>query len=108
MTAVAVTGGAIVARASTDPAGLRAFLERDRLFSAYALCDLDEREFGRTRWAIATSGSHLITVGMEYTGPTPQSMFVLGHNDGVAAILRDVLRPRVAYISAAASALPAA
>ena len=107
MTAVAVGGRPIVARQSTDRAVLRAFLERDRLFSAYAVCDLDAREFGRARWAVAVSGTSVIAAGMEYTGPTPQSMFVLGHNDGITAILRDVLRPRVAYISAAASALPA-
>ena len=44
---------------------------------------------------------------MEYTGPTPQSMFVMGRNDGIAAILRDVLRPRAAYVSAATPTLPA-
>ncbi len=106
MTAVDA-GRPIVARPTTDRATLRGFLERDRLFAAYAYCDLDEREFGRARWAVATAGAQLVAVGMEYAGPTPQSMFVMGHNDGIAAILRDVLRPRAAYISAASSALPA-
>ncbi len=106
MTAVAA-GRPILARPSTDRAALRGFLERDRIFAAYAVCDLDEREFGRARWAVATADDHLLAVGMEYAGPTPQSMFVLGHNDGVAAILRDVLRPRAAYVSAASVALPA-
>jgi GNAT superfamily N-acetyltransferase len=106
MTALA-DGRPIVARPSTDRAVLRGFLELDRLFAAYAVCDLDEREFGRARWAVAMAGNHLVAVGMEYTGPTPQSMFVLGHNDGIAAILRDVLRPRAAYISAAPAAIPA-
>ncbi len=106
MTAVAA-GRTIVARSTTDRAVLRVFLERERLFAAYAICDLDEREFGRARWAVAMAGNQLVAAGMEYTGPTPQSMFVLGGNDGIAAILRDVLRPRAAYISAAAEALPA-
>jgi len=103
----AVASRPIVARSSTDRALLRGFLERDRIFSAYAVCDLDEREFGRARWAVAMAGNQLVAVGMEYVGPTPQSMFVLGHNDGIAAILRDVLRPRAAYISAAPVAIPA-
>lgn len=97
----------VVARQSTDRELLRAFLERDRLFAAYAVCDLDDREFGRARWAIAAVDGNLLAAGMEYTGPTPQSMFVLGDNEGIAAILRDVLRPRAAYISVATSALPA-
>lgn len=102
-----VEGRPIVARASSDRAVLRGFLERDRIFAAYAVCDLDDREFGRAKWAVAMSGNHLVAVGMEYTGPTPQSMFVLGHNDGIAAILRDVLRPRAAYIAVAPAAIPA-
>jgi GNAT superfamily N-acetyltransferase len=99
--------GPVTARQSTDRELLRGFLERDRLFAAYAVCDLDEREFGRARWAVASAAGEVVAVGMEYTGPTPQSMFVLGDNDGIAAILRDVLRPRAAYISVATSALPA-
>jgi len=34
-------------RSTRDRVLLREFLERDRLFAAYALCDLDEREFAR-------------------------------------------------------------
>src|SRR5450759_4835260 len=88
----------VVARATADRATLRGFLERDRLLAAYAICDLDEREFGRTKWGIATIGEHLVAVGVEYSGPTPQPMFLMGRNDGIAAILRDVLRPRTAYV----------
>ena len=32
------------------------FLETDRLFAAYALCDLEDREFARTRWGAAFDG----------------------------------------------------
>jgi len=31
------------------------FLEQDRLYAAYAICDLGERGFARTRWGAATS-----------------------------------------------------
>ena len=56
MATVASAAAAIVARATTDKALLRAFLERDRLFAAYAICDLEEREFARTRWGVALDG----------------------------------------------------
>ena len=95
----------MVARTTVDRAILRGFLERDRLLAAYAICDLDDREFGRTKWGIATIGEHLVAVGVEYSGPTPQPMFLMGRNDGVAAILRDVLRPRAAYVAVASSAV---
>ncbi len=97
----------VLARSTTDRVRLREFLERDRLFAAYAICDLSEREFSRTRWGIATSGDELIAVALEYSGVTPQPMFVMGEPDGIAAILRDVVRPRVAYVAALSESIPA-
>ena len=96
----------LVARATADRALLRAFLERDRIFAAYALADLDDREFSRTRCAVAMAGDDPIAVGVEYAGPTPQPLFVMGRDDGVHAILRDVLRPRLAFVAAASPTLP--
>jgi len=96
-----------VARPTTDRGLLAAFLEQDRLYSAYALCDLEEKEFGRTRWGAAYDGDDLIAVGLEYSGPTPQPVFVMGRTDGISAILRDVIRPRAAYIAARSTMLPA-
>ncbi len=97
----------IVARSTTDRALLRTFLERDRLFAAYAICDLEDREFGRTRWGVASQAGEIVAVGMEYGGLTPQPMFVMGANDGISAILRDVVRPRAAYLAARTASLPA-
>jgi ribosomal protein S18 acetylase RimI-like enzyme len=98
---------AAIARQTTDRALLHAFLAHDRLYAAYAICDLEEREFGRTRWGVAYDGDDLIAVGMEYTGPTPQPLFVMGRPDGISAVLRDVIRPRAAYIAARTMMLPA-
>ena len=97
----------VAVRSTTDRALLRTFLERDRLFAAYAICDLEDREFSRTRWGIATSADEVIAVVLEYGGLTPQPLFVMGRNDGIAPILRDVVRPRAAYLAAAAEALAA-
>jgi RimJ/RimL family protein N-acetyltransferase len=96
-----------VARVTTDRAQLHAFLGRDRLYAAYAICDLEDREFGRTRWGAAYDGEDLIAVGLEYTGPTPQPVFVMGRSDGIGAVLRDVIRPRAAYVAAQSAMLPA-
>jgi ribosomal protein S18 acetylase RimI-like enzyme len=98
---------AISATTTTDRALLRAFLERDRLYAAYAICDLEDREFAKTRWAVAWDAGELIAVVLEYSGLTPQPLFLMGRNDGIDAILRDVLRPRAAYVAARAEALPA-
>ena len=79
---------------------LRAFLERDRLRAAYALCDLEDREFARTKWGVATERGEPIAVVLEYGGLTPQPLFVMGDADGISAILRDVIRPRLVYLAA--------
>jgi ribosomal protein S18 acetylase RimI-like enzyme len=96
-----------VARATTDKALLRSFLERDRLYAAYAICDLEEREFSRTRWGVALDGDAPVAVVLEYNGPTPQPLFAMGREDGVAVILRDLIRPRIAYVATPATLIPA-
>jgi ribosomal protein S18 acetylase RimI-like enzyme len=97
--AVARERAGVVARPVTDRLVLRAFLERDRLWAAYAICDLEDQEFRRTRWGGAWEGDRLVAVAVEYAGPTPQPLFAMGSQDGIDAILRDVLRPRAAYIA---------
>ena len=97
----------VLARTTRDRVLLREFLERDRLLAAYAICDLEDREFGRTRWGVATQGAEVTAVCLEYGGLTPQPMFVMGDNDGIATILRDVVKPRAAYLAGKAETLPA-
>jgi len=109
MATIAIHGrrDALVTRTTTDRALIRAFLERDRLFAAYAICDLDDREFSKTRWGAAFDGDDLVAVGLEYGGLSPQPLFAMGSNDGIAAILREILKPRAAYVAALSGALPA-
>jgi len=90
---------ALEIRATRDRELLGEFLETDRLFAAYAICDLDEREFGRTRWGVALDSGRPVAVALEYTGLSPQPLFVMGDKDGVSAVLRDVIRPRAAYLA---------
>src|SRR3990170_2301737 len=91
--------GQLETRTTTDRVLLRAFLERDRLYAAYAICDLDAREFARTRWGAAFDGDRLLAVALEYVGFAPQPLFLMGDPDGVAAVLHDVIRPRAAYVA---------
>jgi ribosomal protein S18 acetylase RimI-like enzyme len=102
----AITADRAIEVASTRDRGLlRQFLERDRLYAAYAICDLDEKEFGRTRWGIATEDSRVIAVVLEYTGLTPQPLFVMGDPAGVSAVVREVVRPRLVYLAGEANHL---
>jgi GNAT superfamily N-acetyltransferase len=90
----------MVVSETSDRPMLRAFLETDRLYAAYALCDLDEREFLKTRWGMATVDGRPISVVLQYAGYSPQPLFVMGENAGISAILDSIIRPRTAYVAA--------
>jgi ribosomal protein S18 acetylase RimI-like enzyme len=104
--AAAVGDRSISVRPTRDRDLLQSYLSRDRLWSAYALCDLEDEEFGRTRWGVAMAADEPISVVLQYTGMTPQPMFTSGDGEGVAAILRDVIRPRAAYVATQTDLLP--
>jgi hypothetical protein len=84
VTTAATARARLEVRPTTDRALLRAFLEQDRLFAAYAICDLDDREFQRTRWGVAISDGEPVAIALEYGGLTPQPLFVMGTNEGIA------------------------
>lgn len=113
MTTAARSGAAGVARAieatpTRDRRLLRTFLEQDRLRAAYAVCDLDEKEFHKTKWGVAYEHGEPIAVVLEFGGLTPQPLFVMGDPEGVSAVLRDVVRPRIVYLAADGANLEAA
>jgi ribosomal protein S18 acetylase RimI-like enzyme len=95
------------ARPVTDRSMIGDFLDGDRLWAAYAICDLDDHEFRRTRWGGAWEGDRLVAVAVEYSGTTPQPLFGMGAPEGIMAILDGVLRPRSAFIATRTDALPA-
>lgn len=97
----------IAVEETADRGMLRDFLETDRLYSAYALCDLDDREFLRTRWGVALAAGKPIAVVLQYAGYSPQPVFVMGENGGIDAILANVIKPRTAYVAARPEHLPA-
>lgn len=110
MTAGALTRrdrATIVVQETADRSMLREYLETDRLYSAYALCDLDDREFLRTRWGAALVAGNPVAVALQYAGYSPQPVFVMGENAGVDAILAHVIKPRIAYVAARSEHLPA-
>jgi GNAT superfamily N-acetyltransferase len=111
MASVARTGSilrpGLEIRSTRDRDMLADFLGTDRLFAAYALCDLDDREFGRTRWGVALDRGEPVAVALEYLGSSPQPLFVMGEPAGVSGVLREIIRPRTAYLAARAELLDA-
>ncbi len=100
-------GTQLVAESSTDRGLIRAFLDRDRIYAAYALADLEDREVARSRWGIARLDGDVVAVVLEYGGPSPQPLFVSGRDNGIEAILRDVIKPSIAYVACLPASVPA-
>jgi ribosomal protein S18 acetylase RimI-like enzyme len=94
-------------RSTRDRDLLHRVLNRDRLFAAYAIADTDDTEFGRTRWGVAFDEGEPVAVVLEYRGLSPQPLFVMGDPAGVASILRDVIRTRVAFLASKPETIPA-
>jgi GNAT superfamily N-acetyltransferase len=92
-------GTRIVAETTTDRDLIRTFLDRDRIYSAYALADLEDRDTGRARWGVARHDDEVVALVLEYGGPSPQPLFIAGSDDGIDAILREVIRPSIAYVA---------
>jgi len=92
-------GARLVAETTTDRDLIRSFLDRDRIYAAYALADLEDREVARSRWGIARADGEVVSLVLEYGGPSPQPLFVAGRDDGVEAILHDVIKPSIAYVA---------
>lgn len=111
MASVTRTGAArerrLDVRSTRDRDLLHRFLNRDRLFAAYAIADTDDSEFARTRWGVAFDEGEPVAVVLEYRGISPQPLFVMGDPDGVASILGDVIRTRVAFLASKPELVPA-
>jgi len=104
--ALTVEGRALEISTTRDRDLLRSFLERDRLRAAYAICDLEPREFARSKWGLAMQGGEPVAVVLEYGGLTPQPLFAMGDGDAITAILREVIKPRLVYLATDESLLP--
>ncbi|MEP7082108.1 MAG: GNAT family N-acetyltransferase [Chloroflexota bacterium] len=85
----------------SDRAAIASFLDRDRLFAAYALGDLDGPNRRRVSWGMAyDDGGRATAIAMHHDGLVPQPLFLMGSPAGCRAILESVIKPRDAYLMA--------
>ena len=63
---------------------------------------------GAPAGAVALDHGRPVAVVLEYTGLSPQPLFVMGDRAGVVGALRDVIRPRTAFLAARPELLSAA
>ncbi len=87
-------------RPTTDKAALAAFLNRDRLYAGYALCDLEEY-FDSCRWFLAADPQgEARGLAMEFGRLDPVVLFLMGEPEAVRAPLEHDLTPAFIQITA--------
>ena len=72
---------------TTDRARIEAFLDRDRVWGAYALGDLEPSLFALCQWAFAVEAGRDSALALLFQGLTPPICLTIGAVDGVAALV---------------------
>jgi len=88
-------------RNSSDKAEIAAFLNCDRLYAAYALCDLDEAYFDSCHWFLTSdSRGEICGLVMEFGRLEPTVLFLMGEPETARAPLERALTPAFVQITA--------
>jgi GNAT superfamily N-acetyltransferase len=102
------TSARYTARQTTDKDEIAAFLNRDRLYAGYALCDLEDEYFHACQWLLSTDAQgEARGLVMEFGRLDPTVLFVMGEPDAVRATLEHTLAPAYMQLTARAEHLPA-
>lgn len=94
-------------RLTTAKAELHAFLQRDPIWAAYAIGDLEPAHFAWCAWHVAEDGAgHLAGLALLYRRLDPPVLLTVGEPAAIAAILEQMTLPERVYISALEEHLP--
>jgi len=85
-----------------------AYLETDRLYTAYAIGDLEPGLFEDCAWAGAWQSGVQQALVLHYRGLSPAALFLAGTTGGLRAILQDKLRPETVYLTCRPERVPLA
>jgi GNAT superfamily N-acetyltransferase len=90
----------------TDRTHIRAYLETDRFYAAYAIGDLEPGLFELCEWTGAVVDGQLDALTLHYHGLEPPALFVMGSVGGLRAILGQASGPRRVYLTCREDYLP--
>ncbi len=95
------TTAAYSVRQTSNKSEIADFLNRDRLYAGYALCDLDEEYFGACRWFLASNAQGEPSgLAMEFGQLSPVVLFLMGEPEAACAPLQSALTPASIQITA--------
>ena len=87
-------------RLLSDKAEIQAYLETDRDYAAYALGDLDVGFFEQCTWHAAQDGGTVRALALLYAGFDPAILFLMGADNGVAALLDGPVQSDRVFVTA--------
>ncbi len=88
-------------RQTTDKDEIAAFLNRDRLYAGYALCDLEDTYFDACQWFLTLDAQGTARgLAMEFGRLDPVVLFVMGEPEAIRATLEQDLTPAYVQLTA--------
>jgi GNAT superfamily N-acetyltransferase len=75
------------------------FLSEDRLYAAYAICDLDPIPFKQCEWHASSKNGRLTALGLCFKGLPPDRVFLMGPAEDLVPILAGALKATRAYFA---------
>lgn len=92
---------------TTDKQKIHAFLQRDPVYAAYAIGDLEDAMFADTAWYLVGADGAARGLALLYSGLEPPILLTMGEPDAVATGLAAMPLPRRIYMAAQCEHLPA-
>jgi GNAT superfamily N-acetyltransferase len=75
------------------------FLMEDRLYAAYAICDLEPTLFRQCEWYAAATNGRLTALCLVFTGLPPERMFLMGSEEDLEPVLAEFPGSRRAFVA---------
>lgn len=100
-------GTAYAVTVTTDKREIYAFVQRDRVYAAYAIGDLEVAMFADTSWYLVEADGAARGLALLYGGLKPPILLTMGEPDAVAAALAVMPLPECIYMAAQCEHLPA-
>src|SRR5690242_11809823 len=95
------TAAAYSVRQTSNKGEIADFLNRDRIYAGYALCDLDEEYFGACRWfLVSDTQGEPSGLAMEFGQLSPVVLFLMGETEAACAPLHSALTPAFIQLTA--------
>jgi ribosomal protein S18 acetylase RimI-like enzyme len=90
----------MITRQLCDRAKIQAYLETERDYAAYALGDLDAGFFEQCTWYVAEKSGAVRALTLVYSDFDPPILFLMGIDDGVAALLNGPVQIGRCFVTA--------